>query len=84
MKIINAIIDTFGWNDWKYLNLREPHGDWEWDTSFHEYRICRVTGKFQMASPHCFGMNPPEYKMYWKTLETKPKLRYIGREWRVM
>lgn len=83
MSLKHSLIDAFGWNSWEYLNLREPYGTWEYDDNFHEYRICKVTGRFQQASPHCFGLNPPTYAMNWATLDTKPKLHYIDGEWKV-
>lgn len=69
---MNWFIKWFTPNDYEYFNYVDDPSWYESEFSYHKYRLCKNTGKFQKLESHCLGLNPPEYYTQWITLTRKP------------
>lgn len=83
MKTAHTLRNVFGLNDWAYFNLVENPPEYEYDQDYYEFRICKITGRFQQCHTHCFGLNPPTYTKHWTTKNRKPKIKLVNGVYRV-
>lgn len=64
---LKGLINLLHLNIWEYYDYVED--PWFYDSigPYYRRRKCKLTGLTQVRFSHCLGVNPPEYRISWKS-----------------